>query len=176
MVVLCSCAAAWGQQSGTGKALVSIPGVSGALELDPGPVAWETRVRSDGKETQLRAMGRTDHLLVTAFLQRVDFTASPEKCRDEWWPMTEKGERSRLKLENVQKSSQEGMTRVEFIIPEAEGMPIRMKNVHAYLGARDLCAEIHLSKVKFAPEEQKLFDEVLATARLHLDGGGARPK
>jgi len=30
--------------------------------------------------------------------------------------------------------------------------------------------------VKFAPEEQKLFDEVLATARLHLDGGGARPK
>src|SRR5215471_13465104 len=108
-VVLCFCATAWGQQSGFGKALVSVPGVSGALELDPGSVAWESRVRSDGKETQLRAMGRADHLLVTAFVQRVTFPASAERCRDEWWPMTEKGERSHFKLENLQKSSQEGM-------------------------------------------------------------------
>lgn len=174
MVVLCFCATAWSQQSGFGKAYISVPGVSGALEFDPGPTAWESRVRSDGKETQLQAMGRPDHLLATAFLQRVKFAASPERCRDEWWPKTEKGERAHWKLENLQKSSQEGMTRVEFIVPEAQGMPVRMKNVHAYLGVRDLCAEIHLSKVKFAPEDQKLFDEVLATAHLRTDDSGAQ--
>ncbi|HMF90062.1 MAG TPA: hypothetical protein VKL40_05415, partial [Candidatus Angelobacter sp.] len=106
----------------------------------------------------------------------VKFAASPERCRDEWWTKTEKGDRSRWKLEDMQKSTQEGMTRVEFIIPEAQGLPVRMKNVHAYLGARDLCAEIHISKVRFAPEDQKLFDEVLATARLRLEDSGAKSK
>jgi len=176
MVVFCLCATAWSQQSGFGKAHISVPGVSGTLEFDPGRTAWESRVRSDGKETQLQAMGRADHLLVTAFLQQVKFAASPERCRDEWWTKTEKGDRSRWKLEDMQKSTQEGMTRVEFIIPEAQGLPVRMKNVHAYLGARDLCAEIHISKVRFAPEDQKLFDEVLATARLRLEDSGAKSK
>jgi predicted Zn-dependent protease len=44
-----------------------------------------------------------------------------------------------------------------------------MKNMHAYLGAGNLCAEIHLSKVLFAPADQQLFDDVLATARLRTD-------
>ncbi len=175
IVVLCFWATAWGQQSGFGKATISVPGVSGALEFDPGPTAWESRVRSDGKETQLQAMGRTDHLKATAFLQRVKFAASPERCRDEWWPSTEKGDRDHhWKLKDLRKSSQEGMTRVEFILPEFQGTPVRMKNVHAYMGARDLCAEIHLSKVQFTPEEEKLFDEVLATARLLTDDSGAQ--
>src|SRR5262249_53373253 len=156
IAVLCFWATAWGQQSGFGKATISVPGVSGTLEFDPGPTAWESRVRSDGKETQLQAMGRPDHLNATAFLQRVNFAASPEKCRDEWWSKTEKGDRDHhWKLNDLRKTSQEGMTRVEFILPEFQGMPVRMKNVHAYLGVRDLCAEIHLSKVRFTPEDQK---------------------
>jgi hypothetical protein len=175
MVILCFCAAAWGQQSGFGKAYISVPGVSGVLEFDPGPTVWEARVRPDGKETQLRAMGRRDQLLVTAFLQRVTFAASPEKCRDEWWPGTEKGDKQHhWKLDHLQQSSREGMALVEFMLPEFQGTPIRMKDVHAYLGARDLCAEVHLSKVQFAPEDQKLFDQVLSTARVRLDDSGAK--
>jgi hypothetical protein len=30
--------------------------------------------------------------------------------------------------------------------------------------------------VKFAPEDQKLFNEVLATARLHVNASGAQTK
>ena len=175
MVVLCFYAMAWGQQSGFSKAYISVPGVSGALEFDPGPTAWEARVRPDGKEIQLQAMGRSDHLLVTAFLQRMTFAASAERCRDEWWPSTEKGTREHhVKMDHLQQSSQNGIARVEYTIPELQGMPVRQKTVHAYLGARDLCAEIHLSKVLFKPEDQKLFDEVLATARLRLDDSGAK--
>jgi tetratricopeptide (TPR) repeat protein len=175
MVVLCFCATMWAQQSGFGKAHISVPGVTGTLELDPGPTAWESRVRSDGKETQMQAMGRADHLLVSAFLQRVNFAASAERCRDEWWPGTEKGTREHhVKIDHLQKSTQDGIARVEYIIPELQGMPIRQRSVHAYLGERDLCAEIHLSKVQFAPEDQKLFDAVLATARLRTDGAGVQ--
>jgi len=175
VVVLCWCGACWGQESGFGKAYISIPGVTGGLELDPGPTPWEARVRPDGKETQLRATGRADHLLVTAFLQRVTFAASPEKCRDEWWPGTEKSNKEHhLKLDQLQQSSREGMAVVEFIIPEAQGVHVGMKDVHAYFGARDLCAELHLSKVQFAPQDQGLFAEVLASTRVRLDDSGAQ--
>jgi hypothetical protein len=173
LVLVFSCAAAWGQQSGFGKANISIPGVTGSLELDAGPTAWEARVRPDGQETQLRAMDRRDHLLVTAFLQRVTFAASPEACRDAWWTETEKGDKEKhWKLDHLQQSSQGGIARVEYIIPEFQSMPVRQKNIHIYLGARDLCAEIHLSKVTFVPDDQKLFDEVVASARLRTDDSG----
>ena len=175
LLVLIFTTAAWGQQSGFGKATISVPGVKGSLQLDAGPTAWEARVRPDGKETQLRATGRPDHLVVTAFLQRVNFAASAEKCREDWWTATEKGHKARrVKLDHLEKSSRDGTALVEFVIPEYQGMPVRMKDVHAYLGERDLCAEIHLSKVQFLPDDQQLFDEVVASARLRMDDSGVQ--
>ncbi len=152
------------QQSGVSKARISIPGVPGVLELDVGPTAWEAHVRPDGKETELRAMGRADNLLISAFLQRVKFDASSEKCRAEWWAMTAKS--SPLKRKDLRQSENDRIAVVEYVIPEFGGQQIRQKVVHAYLGARDLCAEIHLSKIQFVSEEQKMFDDVLTTVRL----------
>lgn len=160
----------FGQQPNLSRVQISIPGVKGVLQLDVGPTTWEARVRPDGKETQMRAMDRQDHLLITAFLQKVKFPASAEKCRDEWWPGTEKVIRSRRgSLSGLQKTSTVGMARVEYVLAEFQGKKLQMKEIHAYLGSRDLCAEIHISKVMFEPEEQKLFEEVLATVKLSSD-------
>lgn len=156
-----------GQQSGAGKAQISIPKVAGVLELDVGPTKWEAVVRRDGKETQLRAMDRVDHLVITAFLQKVRFAAGAEKCRAEWWPMTEKS--ARIKREELRQYDKDDIAIVEFIVPEFRGKAIRQKSVHAYVGSGDLCAEVHISKVQFVPEDQKLFDDVLATLRLLPD-------
>lgn len=177
VVTLIFGAVAWGQQSGIGKAYISIPGVSGSLELDAGPARWESRVRPDGKETQLRSMNRPDGLVITAFLQKVDFDGSAEKCREEWWPATEKGSREHgWKIDHLEKSSQGSIALVAYLILEYKGMPVRQKSVHAYLGGRDLCAEIHLSKVQFAQQDQKLFDQVLATIQLRTDDSAAPEK
>jgi len=154
-------------------AKISLPGILGALEFDPGPSPWQSRVRQDGTVAELQGTARADHLLVTAFLQKVTFAASPEKCRDERWPVSENALRShKAKLDHLQKTSQGKMARVEFMLEKFKGEELHMKDVHAYLGAGDLCAEIHLSKVQFAPEDQKLFDEVLATVRLRADDLG----
>jgi predicted Zn-dependent protease len=155
-----------GQHAG-GKAHISIPGVKGVLELEVGPTAWEARLRPDGKETQLVATNRADSLLITAFLQKVNFPASAEKCRAEWWPMTEKS--TKLKREDLRKTEKDGIALVEYIVPEFRQAPIRQKTIHAYLGSRDLCAEVHLSKVQFVPEDKKIFDDVLSTVRLLPD-------
>jgi tetratricopeptide (TPR) repeat protein len=155
------------QEPKLSQAQVSIPGVMGVLVIDVGPTTWETHVRSDGVETQLQAMHRKDGVIITAFLQKVRFAASAEKCRAEWWPMTEKA--TPMKREDLHQSDKDGVAIVEYIVPEFRGAPVRQKTVHAYLGTRDLCAEVHLSKVQWVPDDQKLFDEVLTSLRLLPD-------
>jgi hypothetical protein len=165
------CVSVSDQQPGVSKAQISIPKVKGVLEIGVGPTTWEARVRPDGKETQLRAMYRPDSLLITAFLQKVKFPASPEKCRAEWWPLTAKS--TPIKREDLRQSERDGIAVVEYIVPEFRGNPVRQKSLHAYLGSRDLCAEVHLSKDRWISEDQKLFDEVLTTLRLIPDESAA---
>jgi hypothetical protein len=147
---------------------IAIPGVPGILQLDVGPTKFETRVRADGKEVQLRAFGRPDHLGITTFLQRVTFPAGAEKCRDEWWPGTKQS--MVMQRDDLQESLlKDGIARVEYVVPEFKGIKVRQKTIHAYLGAGDLCAEVHLSKAGFEPGDQSLFEEILSTAKLLPD-------
>ena len=105
-------------------------------------------------------------MVITAFLQKVKFAASSEKCRDDWWPRTERS--TRIKREELRQSESNGMAVVEYIVPEFRGMAVRQKTVHAYLGSRDLCAKVHLSKEQFLPDDQKLFNDVLGTGAFCL--------
>src|SRR5450631_847493 len=156
------------QQPPNHRARMAIPNVKGVLEFDVGPTPFEIRVRPDGKEVQLQAFGRPDKLGISAFLQRVTFPASPEKCRDEWWSGTKKA--VEMQRDNLQETVvKNGIARVEFVVPEFRGVKVQQKDMHAYLGSGNLCAEIHLSKAGFAPEDAKLFEDVLASVRFSPD-------
>jgi hypothetical protein len=143
---------------------MAFPDGNGILEFDAGPVSPEIHMRPDGKEVQLKVLDRPDGLNITAFLQRVAFPASPEKCRNAWWPDTKKAPVPHDDLHETE--VKDGIARVEFMITEYKGMKVHQKDLHAYLGGGDLCAEIHLSKVSFEPKDQKLFDDLLASAKL----------
>lgn len=160
-ILFCACAV---QQAAAHVARVAIPGVKGVLEIDVGPGDFQTQVRPDGKEVQLRAMGRQDGLAITAFLQRVNFAGSAERCRTEWWSGTKNS--TPVERDDLKESTGNGIARVEYVIPEFRGVKVRQKNIHAYLGGTDLCAEIHLSKAGFQPQDQALFERVLETVRL----------
>ena len=153
------------QQAGTGKAQLSLPKAKGVLVLNVGNANWETR--TDGKETQLRALDRGDHLLVTAFLQKVKFQASAEECRAKWWPKTETS--APMKRDELRQYEKNGLALVDYFVPEFRGDSIPQRTIHAYLGGSDLCAEVHLSKEQFVPDDEKLFDSVLETVQLQLD-------
>jgi tetratricopeptide (TPR) repeat protein len=163
---------AFGQQTGTGKAQISLPKVKGVLQFDVGTANWEARFV--GEETQLRALDRADHLLITAFLQKVKFPASAEECRAKWWPMTEKS--TPMKRDQLRQYEKNGMAVVDYVVPEFRGKPIHDKDLHAYLGSRDLCAEVHLSKVQFVPEDENLFADVLATVQFLPDESGGEDR
>lgn len=155
-------------QSGakTGLARLVVPDHAGVLELDPGPTTWHTTLRDEGRTIYLEAMGRRDQLLVTAFLQQVTFAATPEKCRDHRWPHSRDALREHdMDLGHITKITENGMARLEFFIDHSPGGRLEMEDVHAYMGSGDLCAEVHLSKVLYRPEERKLFDQVLNSVR-----------
>ncbi len=153
------------QAQATGKhvAHMSIPSVKGVLQLDVG-AKFDTRVRRDGKEVQLRAFGRADGLEITAFLQRVDFDATADKCLSAWWPDSKKSPLPKTDIQ--EKPARNGIARAEYMVEEFGGVKVQQKNVHAYLGSRDLCAEIHLSKAGFKPNDISLFEDFLASVRL----------
>lgn len=155
----------FGQQTGTGEAQLSLAKTRGVLVLNVGNANWETR--TNGKETQLRALDRGDHLLITAFLQKVKFPASAEECRAKWWPMTEKS--APMKRDQLRQYEKGGIAVVDYLVTEFRGNPVRQRVTHAYLGGSDLCAEVHLSKWQFVPDDEKLFDSVLDTVQLQLD-------
>jgi tetratricopeptide (TPR) repeat protein len=156
-------------QPGPGnRAEISIPGVAGILQLDVGATTFQTALTRDGKEVQLRAFDRPDHLGISAFLQRVTFPASAEKCRDEWWPATRKS--APMKRDDLNESLvRNGIARVEYLVPEYRGNKIHQKTIHAYLGSGNLCAEVHLSKAGFEPNDQTLFEQVLSSVKLLPD-------
>lgn len=163
------CSTAFAQLTGTGKAQISIPKVKGTLQLDVGG-PWAAQVRADGKETQLTAMPRADRINLTAFLQRVDFAACAEKCRAEWWSSTAKNKK--FKRANERQFESGEIAIVEYSVPEYQGIRVDQGSLHAYLGNRDLCAEVHISKLQFGPRDQKLFDDIVATIKLLPDESG----
>ena len=149
-------------------ARISVPGTKGVLEINVGFTDWDTQVRDDGLETKLEAMHRRDDLLISAFIQKVNFPASAESCRHDWWPKTKKSvpfKRDDLRETEVK----DGIARVEFILHKFRDQQIEQKNVHAYLGGGQVCAEVHLSIVQFKPGDQQLFEDVLSTVRLLPD-------
>lgn len=156
-----------GLQADDNKVRISVPSVKGILELGVGETTWEAHVRADGKETQLQAMHRKDGIRITAFLQKVKFSTSPAKCRDKWWPMTAKS--TPMKREDLRQYEKDGMAIVEYMIPEFRGNILHQKSVHAYLGGRGLCAEVHLSKDQYVDEDGHLFDDILRGVRFLPD-------
>ena len=154
------------QQTSTGVARIAVPDVKGVLELNVGPTTWKTTLQNDGKLIRLDAAPRADRVQVTAFLWQVGFAANPADCKNE---AARTMNQTQVKRANVQESTSGQMARVEYMIPEYNGAPVNQKNVDAYLGARDLCAGVHVAKLLFVPSDQKLLDDVLNSVRLLPD-------
>ncbi|HWZ43982.1 MAG TPA: hypothetical protein VNW97_10915 [Candidatus Saccharimonadales bacterium] len=148
------------------EAQISIPGVKGILSLATGSALWQAEFMPQNQQVKLRTSEPEDGLQVVAFLQKAPFAANAERCRDARWPKDEKRLRdSEAKLESLQQSSRDGMALVEAMVRESQESKLFLREVHAYWGRGNLCAEVQLSKVDSVPGNQKLFDEVLASVK-----------
>lgn len=156
------------QPAPSGKARVAVPGIKGVLEIDVGPSPWHLDFLPEDKWTMLQARQRPDHVSISALLRQVTFPATAESCRNEFWPKLKQAISDRIA--DVQQSLDGGFARVAYTLNGVDGGPAH--HLLAYLGDRDLCSEIHLSKAGFTPADQNTFEQVLASVRLLPDESG----
>lgn len=158
----------FGQQPPTGTARVEVPGVKGVLEIDVGASPWHLDFLPEDKWTMLQAHQRPDHISISALLRQVTFAATPESCKNELWPKLK--DTISTRISNLQENMQGGFARVEYTFNGSDNTVSH--HLIAYLGSRDLCSEIHLSKAGFVAADQNAFEQVLSSVRLLPDQSG----
>lgn len=159
--------AASGQQPSGNNGRVEIPGVKGVLQIDTGS-PWYLEFVPEDKWTMLHARQRPDHVTVTAQLRQVTFAATPESCKADQWPKLKQSLGDRA--ENLQESSYGGAARVEYNFTSSPDS--KAHHLVSYWGANDLCAEVHLIKTGFTPQDQTSFEQILSSVRLFPDQSG----
>ena len=151
---------------------ISLPGKSWALQVDAEGFAVEVNeTKTDGRR-YLRATNATTGVILSLTLEQAGQLASLESCRDVF--RQRKKANSKLHPVDVKESQIGDMAVLEFVFPEIGGRPIRQKNVFGCFAKDDSYADIHLSKVRFEPQEEALFVSILNATRLTgPEAGGA---
>ena len=128
----------------------------------PGFVQVEEWASSNGTRRMFRAKDSETGVIVSAFLERNPELGSHAQCREHYWA---KAQRNPLERSDVTHRSTESMEIVRWMLRQFQGRAVRWQNVHAYLFKDSVCVEVHLSKVLYEPDDERLFDAVLRTVR-----------
>lgn len=147
---------------------VEVPGVKGILEINVGASPWYLEFVPEDNWTMLHARQRPDHVMITALLRQVSFAATPESCKAALWPHMRESLAGHA--DNLQESSYGGALRAEYDYNGADNT--RSHHLLSYWGAGILCAEVHLIKIGFTPQDQTAFEQVLSSVRLYPDQSG----
>lgn len=142
-----------------GSLQVSLPGKPWAVTVDAsGFVVEQDQAKSDGRR-YLLANNKSTGMVVSITLERNPKGADASTCPGYL--------RQRIKslqgftLSDVRYSTAANMATVEYLIPEAKGIPVRQKSLVACTAKDDVYVDIHLSKVLFKPEDAPLFATLL---------------
>jgi hypothetical protein len=145
------------------------PKVGITLANEPWILAFDARdfvvktneLQPDGR-AYLLAENQKTNVTVSVNLERVSGAATEADCDE-----TQKqrlNEKVDYRREMVATKKSAGMTILEFTIPEFQGVPVQQRNLFACLPKDDVYVDIHLSKVAFKPQDEKLFTDVLDSA------------
>jgi hypothetical protein len=140
---------------------VALPDKPWALVLDlPGFKVEMQQVRPDRSGAMMQASNDRTRLIASAFVEREKKIDTVEECKKFYWG---KGSKSPLRKTDVREVAKGEMIAVHYMIPEFQGIPAQQMNVNAYLYHDGTCIDVHLSKVKYDPEDEALFDAVLSS-------------
>lgn len=138
----------------------TLPGLAWTLEVHaPGFVVGRDEIRADGGVRYVYAVNAATDVVLSIRLERSAPGRTPAGCRGAAWAALR--QRSPLRMTAVTTTEVGPLAILEYVVPEHEGLPVGQKHRHAYLGREDVRAEVHLSKVRFAPADGALFDAII---------------
>ncbi len=148
-----------------GRLTVTLPGLSWVVTLDaPGFELEADETHSDGRGRYLHAVNRQTDVILSVRLERSSTGRSARACREAAWAALRA--RSPFQMHDVRTSERGRLAVLEYHVPEFRGLAVRQKHLNAFLGKDDVCVDMHLSKVRFSPEDGRLFDELLGSVKL----------
>ena len=153
----------WAQgPKGAPKVGITLASEPWILAFDAKDFAVKTNeLQPDGRAYLIAENQKTD-VTLSVYLEKVSGAATETDCDSS--QKQRLGEKVDYKREMVVTKKSAGMTIVEFTIPEIQGVPIQQRNLFACLPKDDVYADIHLSKVTFKPQDEKLFNDILDSA------------
>jgi hypothetical protein len=123
-----------------------------------------------GQGIMFLASNEATGVVMSAYLVKAPKAGNSKDVRAYYWGYEEKGP---LKVEEVKMTDLGEMPLIEYTVKEAQGMRIDQKHYRGFLAKDDVWFDIHLSKVKYQPEEDKLFTPILKSVK--INGSAATP-
>jgi len=154
-----------GGENNTGVLQMFLPEMKWALEIPAkGFELEEFEMSQDGKSLRIFAVNDRTGMVMSVFMEKTKINGNSRDARKLYWDRGTKAGNF-VSDEEVRKSEHGGLALVEYIIKEYKGVPVKQKNIYAYFAKNNIWGYIHLSKVQYAPEHQRLFDATLNAAR-----------
>lgn len=148
------------QQAPSGGMIrVAYPGKTWAVEINaPDSKTEIDEMKSDGRRYFFATSPQTG-LEVSITLERDPKGADSKTCPDYLRGLVQHN--SSLGIQNVQYTNVGSLSVAEYLVPSFRDAPIQQQNMFACTAREDVYVDIHLSKVKFKPEDEALFDAAL---------------
>jgi hypothetical protein len=161
LAIVCLTIAAGAQkQSGDSKLGVTLPSAPWTLVFDVKDFAVKVNeIQPDGR-AYIDANNDKTHVTLSVFLEDAGSPATADGCAENQKKRME--QKSPFKRDNIETKITNGMNIVEYTIPEFQGAPVQQRNIFACIPKDNIYVDVHLSKILFKPQDQTLFDEVLA--------------
>lgn len=141
---------------------MSLPSLPWRMVFDaPGFTQHVNEIQQGGRRYFL-ADNNASHFAVSVYLEPASRLQPPRECKHS---LQEKAARnakiSTTPLQALRYRENGDMQVLEYTLPDANGIPVRQRNVFACISRDDAYIDIHLSKAVFEDADQPVFDELL---------------
>lgn len=159
----------WEDYAGSENTLrMMLPEKNWALELPaPGFKITNLAYSPEGTDGVLYAGNKDLGMIISLFLEKSPMKGDSRDCRKYYLGKWEKVKEMPFKREEIKMSERGQIAIVEYLVREAKGMKINHKHMNAFLVKDDIWIDVHISKVLYSPDDERLFDSILDSIRIN---------
>ena len=155
-------------RSEEGKYSLALPGKAWRFALAlPGFDIGPAQMISGGSGVTFSGPNDKAGMMVSVFLEKARPGWNAVAYRDDYWKNTQT--KMPMKRQDVRLREQGESAILEFLVPKAGKMEFNHRSLNAMWVHDGVWIDLHLSKTPFKPEDQALFEQILATAHFEDD-------
>jgi hypothetical protein len=144
---------------------LSLPGKDWFVEVSTeGFTVQKSGEKPGGQGIMFLAFNEASGVVMSAYLLKAPKAGNSKDAREYYWGDLKNGP---LKQEEVKITDLGEMPLIEYMVKEAQGKQIDQKHYRGFLAKDDAWFDIHLSKVQYKPEEDRLFTSILKSVKIN---------